>query len=148
MGPGLDLKKLAAKLGDHSVFAPSSSAMWTACAGSLIPNVLSEDTAGEAAAEGTVAHGVAETWLKSGKKPKHLIGTIERVEGFDIEITHSMLDFVEQYVTWCWQLAGDHYIESKVYFDDLTPIPRQGGTADHCACLPEWLIIKIGRAHV
>lgn len=142
---GLDLDRIKAKLGGHSIFAPSASAMWLNCSGSLIPNLLAEDTAGVEAAEGTVAHGVGEEWLVSGMRPKHLIGTVQRVEentgSFDIEIDAVMLEQVERYVTWCWQLDGDHFVETRVNFDDLTPIPEQGGTADHAACLPGLLVI-------
>lgn len=134
----IDLAKLAQDRGSHSVFAPSSSAMWMECSGSLIPNLLVPDKAGREAAEGTVAHGVAEPWLKTGKKPRHLIGTTEWVEegdwGYLITIDEVMMDYVQSYVDWCWSLPGDHFVEQKVYFSQITPIPNQGGTADHVAC--------------
>ena len=149
---GFDLEAVQIKLGAHSVFAPSASSMWLYCAGSLIPNLLAEDTAGEDAAYGTVAHGVAERWLKTGVKPVDLIGTVEKVdEGhavFEIEITHSMLEYVQEYVDWSVFLPGDHYVEQRVDFSRLTPIPKQGGTADHIACEPGALTItdlKMGK---
>lgn len=124
--------------GGHSVFAPSSSAMWLWCSGSLLANLAAKDEAGEEAAEGTVAHGIAEHWLKTGERPDHIVGLTELVqEGeqvFEIEITTKMLDFVEEYVDWCMNLPGDHKIEQRVFFSELTPIPKQGGTADHSAC--------------
>lgn len=90
------------------------------------------------AAEGTVAHKVAETWLRGGRKPRELLGTKEWVQvgdgGHHIEITDEMLDYVQQYVDWCSMLPGDHYIEERVDFSEITPIPNQGGTADHVAC--------------
>lgn len=139
------LDELAGDRGSHSVFSPSSSSMWMNCPGSLIPNIQVHDSAGEAAAEGTVAHGVAEQWLKSGKKPTHLIGTNEFVEsgdwGYLIEIDSVMLNFVQDYVDWCAWLPGDHMIEQKVYFSEITPIPNQGGTADHVACEPGRMVI-------
>ena len=147
-----NLSDLEEKLGGHSVYAPSASSMWLYCSGSLIPNLLADDNAGEDAAYGSVAHGVAERWLKTGVKPVDLIGTVEKVdEGhavFEIEITHSMLEYVQEYVDWSVFLPGDHYVEQRVDFSRLTPIPKQGGTADHIACEPGALTItdlKMGK---
>ena len=148
----INIDEITKRLGGHTIFSPSSSKMWSSCSGSLIPNLFAKDTAGEDAAYGTVAHGVAETWLRTGSKPKHLIGTIEKVvetsATFEIEITNEMLDYVQEYVDWCIYLPGDHFIETRVSISDLTPIEKQGGTADHAVCQPGELIItdlKMGK---
>lgn len=120
--------------GGHAAFSPSGSAMWLWCAGSLIPNLLAEDDGSEEAAEGTVAHEIAEAWLKTSTRPDYYLGRVVEVDGFHITVSRSMLDYVEEYVDWCNDLPGDHHVETKVYFDRVTPIPRQGGTADHAAC--------------
>lgn len=129
----------------HSIFSPSGSAMWANCSGSLIPNLFAKDTAGEDAAEGTVAHGVAEQWLKDGECPEHLIGTVETItegdQSFDIEIDASMLEYVGQYVDWCIYLPGNHFVETRVDFSDLTPLKNQRGTADHAVCQPGKLTV-------
>lgn len=150
--------------GGHSIFAPSGSAMWLFCAGSLIANLLEEDDGSYEAAEGTVAHELAEQWLKSGERPTHRIGekvTICEGEGkpeYVIEIDEIMLDFVEEYVTWCEWEEGDHFVEQKVYFTELMPYANQdeleenpdaepvpflpqGGTADHVVCRPGHMTI-------
>lgn len=138
--------------GGHSVFSPSGSKMWLGCAGSLIPNLFAPDDSGEDAAYGTVGHMVAETWLKSRKKPLHLLGTKHWIEagdwGFHILVDEVMMDHVHRYVSWCEMLPGSHYVETRVDFSQLTPIPNQGGTADHCACTYQRMVItdlKMGK---
>lgn len=132
------LEKYGTERAGHSIFAPSSSASWLTCSGSLLVNARAGDTAGEDAARGTVAHFVAEAWNKQGIRPDYLIGTkmVERAGGQDhvIPITEDMLYHVGRYVDWCRELPGDHYFEQRVDLSDLMPIPGQGGTADHFAC--------------
>ncbi len=132
-----DVAQMAAT--GHSAFSPSSSKMWLTCAGSLIPNILADDETSKEAAEGTVAHSVAETWLTKGKKAaRALVGTTEYCDGWPIEITDEMLGYVKLYVDWvkdAEQEAVEYFTETRVDFSDLTPIPDQGGTADHAAVI-------------
>lgn len=142
--------------GGHSIFAPSGSAMWLYCSGSLIANLLEEDDGSFEAAEGTVAHELAEQWLRSGVKPVQRLGEVVWIQEspgkpvYEVEIDEVMLDFVEEYVQWCQCLPGQHYVETRVYFTQLMPtlviinedgdeeeVPfvPQGGTADHAACI-------------
>lgn len=147
MRPGSEIEQLAAIYNEsgHSIFGPSASAMWLYCSGSLIANLMEPDSTSFEAAEGTVAHAMGEEWLKTGVRPTHRVGTVEIIEEngerFEILITNSMLDYVQEYVDWCQYLPGEHYTEVKVYFGDLMPIPNQGGTCDHAACLPGRLVV-------
>lgn len=121
----------------HSIFSPSGSAMWLRCLGSLIPNALADDDAGWEAAEGTVAHDLADEWSKSGIRPDHRVGEIVEESGYEIEITEEMLAYVLDYLNWCKDTGFDgltHYSEERVDLSLLMPIPNQGGTADHFAC--------------
>jgi len=130
----------------HSIFAPSASAMWMTCPGSLIPNLLAPDSAGFEAAEGTVAHSLHEEWLKTGEAPRHRIGEVvvmkEGANEFEITIDSLMLDAVQESVDRLINLPGDIFVEEKVYFSELTPIDKQGGTADFYACEPGKLTIR------
>ena len=133
------MQDIMLNLDGHSVFSPSSSEMWLNCSGSLIANMQElqkhGDTGSEFATEGTVAHEVAEMWLTSGKSPTHLVGEIWTRNGFDVEIDNEMLDYVGEYVSWCNEVEGNHYVEVKVDFSHLTPVPNQRGTSDHICCV-------------
>lgn len=122
---------LAAKAATgHSVFGPSSAHRWLACPGSLIPGLIAGDRPTRYAAEGTVAHHVAEVWLNAGEEPYHLVGTTMIVDGFEIEITEDMLDHLRRYIDAVQHGEGDCYTEVKVDLSAYTPLPKQGGTAD------------------
>lgn len=129
----------------HSAFSASGSAMWLNCAGSLIPNLLLPDESGPDAAYGTVAHMVAEIWLRDGHRPDYLVGTNEFIEsgnwGYLIDIDEEMLDYVQQCIDWVDLLPGEIYYERRVDFSPITPIPNQGGTADFLALTLKKMII-------
>jgi len=144
--------------GGHSIFAPSASARWIACSGSLIAGLFEHDETIYEAAEGTVAHGIAEQWLRTDVRPTHLIGTVETItEGgvsHDIPITRSMLDSVQEYVDWCRFEEGEMFTEIRVWFTDLMPranpdepdedpieFVAQGGTADNIIIRDRTLIV-------
>lgn len=136
----------------HHVFSPSGSWLWLNCPGGLIPNLLAPDDSGFDAAYGTVGHGVGELWLKTGKKPRHLIGEVEWVKNggriYEVEIDEDMLDHVQRYVDWCAVLPGAHFVETHVEFSQYTPLPYQGGTSDHAAARFRHLTItdlKLGK---
>lgn len=117
----------------HSIFGPSGSGMYLNCPGSLIPNLLVPDPGNKDSAYGTVAHGVTETWGKTGKRPKHLIGTNEVVGGgfgILVHIDEEMLDYAQMCIDWVELLHGDRLWERRVDFSRITPIPNQTGTAD------------------
>lgn len=151
----------------HSVFAPSSAKMHVTCSASLRENFGKTDPGSPDAAYGTVGHALGEAWLKlflenrelfdgdiADFAPMERVGDIVEVHsapGYDpwrVEIDEDMIGYVGQYVRWCAPLEGDHFVETRVSHADLTPIPDQGGTADHAVCSPGLLIItdlKMGR---
>lgn len=64
-----------------------------------------------------------------------------RQEGYWIDENDAMLAYVEQYVDWCNEIAGDRFVEQRVDLTPVMPIANQGGTADHFACEPGHLTI-------
>lgn len=139
------MKTIMLNLDGHSVFSPSASEMWLNCSGSLIANMQArqagDNKGSQAAADGTVAHEMAEIWLKTGKKPIEYVGEIRKVDGFDVEVTEDMLAYVADYVNWCNDQDGDKFVEVKVNFSHLTPVPNQKGTSDHVCCTDKKLTI-------
>lgn len=129
---------------EHSIFSPSSSERWLNCPGSLIPNLLADDELSEAAAEGTVAHMVAETWLLDKREPTYMVGCIEQVPdgkgGFiEVEITTLMMDYVSEYVDFVSDLTksesgSELFIETSIDLSPYMPVSKQGGTADLVKC--------------
>lgn len=139
------MQEIKLNLNGHSVFSPSSSEMWLTCPASLIANMQHKQSKGdngsEAAAEGTIAHEMAEIWLKTGKKPIEFIGEMRKVGAYDVEITDEMLDYVAEYVNWCNNQEGRKFVEVRVDFSHLTPVPNQRGTSDHVCCTDKKLTI-------
>lgn len=126
----------------HSIFSPSGAEMTTVCPESLVINALAPDDTNIDSATGTVAHWLAEKWLKDGFRPSRWIGKTRTIKGFDIDITEEMMEFVHDFVRRCRALAkiaDDSFTERRVDISDLTPIPDQGGTMDFGGMGPGWL---------
>jgi len=98
--------------------------------------------AGEDAAYGTVAHAVAAEWLTAIRSCDYtwasgsVLGRVFDENGFAITVDADMLHHIKQYIDWCHEveILGDVYIEQRVDYSEYTPIPQQGGTADHFVC--------------
>lgn len=143
-GP-LTAAQIARKMaGGHSVFSPSGAEMTTTCPESLVINTLAEDDTNIDSATGTVAHWLAEMWLKSGKRPDRWIGRTRTVKDFTIDIDEEMIEYVGDFVRLCQKLAkqsDESFTERQVDISDLTPIPDQGGTLDFGGMGPGWIKI-------
>lgn len=123
----------------HSIFGPSSAHRWMRCPRSLIAGHLAGDRPTIYAAEGSVAHWLAEDWLLNGNPYRHL-GDIHVKDGFEIEITDEMISFVEEYVVLVSTMPGRHYVEVKVDLSKYTPVPSFG-TSDHISA--EWQKLRV-----
>lgn len=125
----------------HSLLSPSSAHRWMACPGSV---ALAGDHGGGGnvhAAEGTVAHWVAEESLRSGKDAAHLIGTVRTIvddedasQSWTFTVDQEMADFVQMYINYVRRRADElmttPQIEYRVVLDDVLGVPDSGGTAD------------------
>lgn len=98
----------------HAKLSPSSAERWFNCAGviNLINRCIAEGRplrgSGKAAAEGTVAHGLAEDFVQGKVDLLTLtsrVGETVMQEGFEIEITDAMIEGVIEY--------ADHVIAVK-----------------------------------
>lgn len=123
----------------HSIFGPSSAHRWMRCPRSLIAGHLAGDNPSYYAAEGSIAHWLAEEWLTNGN-PYRYLGTIHEKDGFEIEITDEMISYVEEYVSLVSTMPGKHYVEVKVDLSKYTPVPSFG-TSDHISA--EWGKLRV-----
>lgn len=122
----------------HSIFAPSYSATFLNCAGSLIPSIAAEDNAGWEAAEGTVFHDLINEWQNYGR-PDDWLGDIKIItkkngDIFSIEVVEDMFSYAEICLEKYKDIPGDRFYETRVDISSITPIPDQGGTADLAIC--------------
>lgn len=118
----------------HSIFSASGSPIWINCSGALRANLDLPDTAGRDAAWGTVFHTVMQEWLESGEMPELLLGATLTAEAggekYSFVVDDEMMANAKACIDWITPIQGERFIETKVLYDDLTPIPKQGGTCD------------------
>lgn len=124
----------------HSIFGPSSAHRWMRCPRSLIAGHLAGDNPSYYAAEGSIAHWLAEDWLLNGNPYRHL-GSVHEKDGFEVEVTEEMISYVEEYVSLVSTMPGNHYVEVKVDLSKYTPVPSFG-TSDHISASPGVLRVK------
>lgn len=84
----------------HSKIGPSSAERWWNCPGSVALTANMPNPSNEYAAQGVLAHSLAEGFVEGRITTLQLyerIGEVVKVEGFDIEITEEMVAAVEEY---------------------------------------------------
>lgn len=119
----------------HSIFGPSSAHRWMRCPRSLIEGHLAGDRPTRYAAEGSVAHWLAEDWLTNGNPWRHL-DTVHEKDGFEITITDEMISYVEEYVeAVSTDPEGRLFVEVQVNLSKYTPVPSFG-TSDAIRAMP------------
>ena len=82
----------------HSILGASSSHRWLNCPGSIRLSAGMPKTSSKYADEGTAAHELAETCLRSGGTANSYLGKIITVNETAYEVTHEMADAVQLYL--------------------------------------------------
>lgn len=110
----------------HALLSASSAARWLACPPSAVAAAAYENTSSEYAAEGTMAHEVAEIVVSGSIRPE------TGREGFAPEVTQEMLDCAAGYRDYIQeQLKSDDAVvmlERRVDFSEY--VPDGFGTCD------------------
>lgn len=150
--------------GSHARFAPSSAHRIYDCPASMLLNEQEPDREIFEAAEGTVAHHVAEICARMRRDPEEFLGKVfdsdsldeydeelTSSKGFEITVDEEMVVGIGEYLDRIMGLPGDHFVEQRVNISPWCPIPNQFGTCDHAAAQHRKLIItdlKYGRVYV
>jgi hypothetical protein len=128
---------------EHAELGASSSARWMHCPGSVpLARPYLGLGASSYAAEGTVAHTIAQAAL--AKEPLPPIGALVTVDGHDILVTEEMLDAVNEYLDIVQPLlvkAQDGGVEIRVHISSVPPTAECYGTADFVAIIGRKLFI-------
>ena len=128
---------------EHAELGDSSSARWMNCSGSV---VLARPYLGlgasSYAAEGTVAHTIAQAALTDQPLPP--IGALVTVDGHEILVTEEMLDAINEYLDVVRPLlakAQDGGVEIRVHISSVPPTAECYGTADFVAIVGRKLTV-------
>lgn len=117
-------------MSDHSLLSASAADRWTKCPISL--TATDESRTSEAAAEGTVLHGISESVLRGAVYPA--VGSTHSADGFDFEYTEDRHADVQAYVDYVRSLpwVGSYNVEARIHYGRTlgTPHNLTFGTAD------------------
>lgn len=117
--------------GQHAKLAPSSSARWIPCTGSVAATEgLPEEAPSEYAAEGSVAHEVAAYCLKNDTQAVDQVGNVMECDGFEFTVDEEMAEFVQIYVDKVRTRKGEKMIEECLDLQDVYGVDLQFGTGD------------------
>lgn len=121
--------------GTHSLLAPSAAHRWMRCPGSLALTAGVEDKTSSFAAEGTVAHLIADKVLSGAFDDETvltLVGETIEADGFKIKVTKDMIEHVLDFVRLAREYAegGTLMSDQKVDFSAVVGFENSTGTSD------------------
>lgn len=118
----------------HAKLGPSSWDRWSNCPGSVILSEGMPNKSSSYAAEGTVAHEVADRVLTEAiTSADRDLGTLFQVEGYDIIVDDEMVEAVGRYVEIVQSYVGEEGIlmpEQQVPIGHMTGEAGASGTSD------------------
>lgn len=133
----------------HSRFPASAAARLLACPGSYRLAAEAEEAAGGRrasvyAAEGTLAHSLAETCLLTGTEPEAFVGASFRADGHDFVVDEAYalalgvyVDLLRGLCALGYHVCLEERVDPSVQWDGLDPLPIPlFGTADCIAYDP------------
>jgi hypothetical protein len=119
---------------DHAELGPSGWDRWSVCPGSVALSRGRPNTTSQYAAEGTVAHEVADRVLSEQiAEADELLDATFEVDGFTFEVDEEMVDAVDLYIATVREIAGEDGIvmpEQSVPIGHLTGETGATGTSD------------------
>lgn len=132
----------------HALFAPSSAHRVVLCPASLKLSMDRGNSESVAAAEGSVAHHLAEWCMNNRAAPSTRYGDMfyymghgviidDPIDGldamFEFRVDDEMVSHITSYIAHCYRRPGKKFVEVRVNISEYTPIPDQFGTSDHVA---------------
>jgi hypothetical protein len=126
---------------EHAELGASSSDRWMQCPGSVPLSRPYQGRTTSYAAEGAVAHAIAEAALRGSARPA--VGTLVEVDGYDVVVTDEMEDAVDVYLDAATPLREQsdwHAFERRVVIRSALP-GECFGTVDFAAMVDKTLHI-------
>ena len=85
---------------EHSIVGASGFYRWSVCPGSVrLSRMVNDKRNSPFAAEGTLAHQIADKCLSENLKPESFLGTKHVVDGFDFTVEQEMVDAIDLYLS-------------------------------------------------
>lgn len=114
----------------HSKWSASGFKKIMLCPGSKVLEVGRPDNTTIYAAEGTAAHELLEMCLTNEVPAAGYIGRIIEADGFEIEVTDEMAEYIQGVVDRVKDYQGpdgELFVEQKLYYADYIDVPREEG---------------------
>ena len=136
----------------HATLSPSSAVRWMACPGSVALTAGMPDQGSDHAAEGTVAHEVAQRCLQGSVDAASMIGWDITVDGRTWTVDADMAQHVQAYVDRVRAIVqatqGELLVEQRLPIGQITGEDGAHGTADAVILAGDEIIVidlKFGR---